>query len=264
MANSLDIIVCTYGPNSQHFLDDCLKSIYLQTFKEAKTYVISSGDYKPQINGPLDVIHKHYYSRMHFPEAINEGVRHGTSDRILLCNDDILMQKNCVERLLKQSIKHPRTVFNPISNCDNSKFYSLPMGFYVDKKIGLFESTQYKYQDTEPFRDDIIESATLLPSPIEGNIPAIYAAFYCTMMTRKTWNEVGGIDTTLRTGQDDFDFAIRARDIGINSAIALDAFCFHYSGATADLHLSKEDRMFNIDHFNKKWAHKGIQLEQLK
>lgn len=262
---SVDIIVCTYGPNGQKYLDDCLLSIQKQTYKDKKVYVISSGEFKPEINCSMDIVHKHYHSRMHFPEAVNEGVKLGTGSHILLCNDDIILQKQCLERLISHIDQDPKLILNPISPCDNNRFYYLPMAFNYEGKTGFFEQNQYKHDDIYPkYVSDIIESGGLFPSPIKGRLQLQFAAFYCTLMTRNTWKEVGGIDTTLRTGQDDLDFALRAKDIGIKCAATLDAFCFHYSGATADIHLSKSDRMFNIDHFNKKWSHKGIFLEQLK
>ncbi len=264
---SVDIIIATYSSYGQKYLDDCLLSIQRQTLKDKKVYVVSSGDYKPQINTTLDVNHFHYLRRLHFPEAVNEGVKRSSSDHILICNDDIIMQKDCLANILKHSLENPTMILNPVSTCDNGKFFSLPIHFKLREFFHMFESSQYKHDQISPhYVNEIIESMAISPYP-DANIGMLYvqfAAFYCTIMSRKIWNDVGGIDTALKTGQDDLDFCLRAKNIGIRSAICLDAYAFHYSGATADIHLTKDDRMFNIDHFNKKWTSKGISIPQLK
>ncbi len=260
----IDIIVCSYGPESQKFLDDCLLSIQRQTYKDKKVYVVSSGDYKPQINCSLDVIHKHYLGRMHFPEAVNEGVKLGTSPYILLCNDDIIMQKDCLKNMLLELQKYPNLIINPTSNCDNGKSFNETIGFKLREFIHVFEANQYLHKDISPhYVNEIIDNMQLFSKPTNAFVPVQFAAFYCTLMSRKTWNDVGGIDTKLKTGQDDLDFCLRAREKNIHSMIFFGAFCFHFSGATANIHLTKEDRMFNIDHFNQKWLGK-VSIPQIK
>ncbi len=260
----IDIIIPTYSSSGQRYLDDCLESIKKQSYKEYKVYVISSGDYKPTINTTLDVIHKHYMQRMHFPEAVNEGVKSGKSEYILLANNDIIMQKHCLESMLILLSSKDKLIVNPVSNCSNGKFYTMNIIFKMREFITSFESNQYTYQDIEPYRADIMESMTTWPGIVNGFFPLEFCAFFCTAMKRSTWNDVGGIDTALRTGQDDFDFCLRARQIGVKSVVSLNSFCFHYSGITANEHLTKEDRQFNIDHFNKKWKNQGIVLPNVK
>ncbi len=141
----------------------------------------------------------------------------------------------------------------------------MPLGFKKREFTFAFESNKYAHQDISPHHVDcIIESAGLIPLPVGGKIPIRYCAFFCTAMTRKTWNDVGGIDTALKTGQDDLDFCLRAMEVGIRPYVCLDAFVFHYSGSTADIHLTDDDRSFNINHFNEKWKSKGISLPTIK
>lgn len=261
----VDIIVCCYGANSQKYLDDCLLSIQKQTFKEKQVYVISSGDFVPKINGSMDVIHKHYHSRMHFPEAINEGVTRSRSENILLCNDDIIMQKDCIEKMMSHLEADPTKIINPTSTCDNGRSFKLPLGFMLRSFPHIFEANHFTYEQISPhYLNEIIDSFSILDNVLKQEIRVEFTAFYCTLMKRSTWDKVGGIDTALKTGQDDLDFCIRAREIGFKPVIYLDAFCFHYSGATADIHLTKDDRIWNIDYFNEKWSDKGIQIQKLK
>ncbi len=258
----IDIVIATYGPNGQRFLDDCLLSIQKQTHKEKQVYVISSGDFKPQINCSMDVIHKHYLRRMHFPEAVNEGVKAGSSEHILLCNNDIIMQKDCIETMLKNM--KDRSIINPISTCSNGRFYNIPLAFKMRDFAIAFESNQYKYEDVAHYKNEIIESMGSYPGASAGWFPIQFCAFFCTLMKRSTWDEVGGIDIILKTGQDDFDFCLRAKQKGIDSIVSLNSFCFHYSGITANEHLTKEDRQFNVNHFNEKWKNHGISLPNIK
>ncbi len=258
-----DILVICYGPGCQKYLDDCLKSIERQTDKNHKVYVISSGDYNPQtqLSTSMDVSSKHFHQRMHFPEAVNEGVKLTRSENILICNDDIIMQKDCLKTLVEEIEKHPDRIINPTSTCDNGRFFDLPLGFKMRGFLHLFDANHYTHDQISPhYVHEIINSMHILNPMVPGEMIVKYAAFYCTMMKRSTWNTVGGIDTKLKTGQDDLDFCLRAKAHGISSFITHKALAFHYSGASADIYLTKEDRQWNIDYFNKKWESKGIKL----
>ncbi len=261
----MDIIIATYGPDGQKFLDDCLQSISRQTCKDYQVYLISSGDFKPAINSSVDVIHKHFLGRLHYPAAVHEGVKLGNSEHILLCNDDIIMNKDLVDRMVNRLTHEPNLIINPLSPCSNGRFYVMPLGFKKRDFQFVFDSNKYSHSDISPHHvDDIIESGGLVPYPVGGKIPVKFCAFFCTAMTRKTWNDVGGIDTALKTGQDDLDFCLRAAEIGIKPVVCFDSFAFHYSGSTADIHLTDEDRKFNVNHFNEKWRSKGISLPIIK
>lgn len=268
----LDILLASYGPHSQPYLNACLKSLERQTFKDFKGYLVSSGDFKPQIDTSLSNFkHLHYSKRHHFPEAIQEAYnyskRQDASDLIMLLNDDTILGKETLEKMVQHfrlnmnnfSHLNERLILNSLSNCDNAKFYLLKLGFKKRDFEFIFESNQYKMSDIEPHIDDIIENPFTYSF---GRIFVQMVCFYGTMMTRKLYESVGGICPEYKTGKDDLDFCLRAKNIGARTEIALDSFIFHFSGISNDIYVTEEDKLFNQNLFNERFKAQGLRVEK--
>ncbi len=241
----LSVLIACYGEQSQRYLNLCLKSLNSQTFQDFETVIISSGDSKP-VTRMRDwrVTHIHSPKRMHFPAAITRAyeISDHTTECILLLNDDAIMAKDCIEKMLHVATNVP-VIVNPRSNCDdNSRFY------FTDSP---FRKLQYRIEEMEDLCDQAIGFDDRFPFTLIKQ-PMVH--FYCTMLQRKIWNEVGGVDINLRTGYDDRDFCIRAGRKGYESIVAMHAYALHASGATADLHLSQNDRNFNEEYFKQKFS----------
>ncbi len=247
----LSILIATYLREAQPYLDACLKSVEAQTFRDFETVLVSSGDYLPKAN-----VDKHHHSptRLHFPPAIHKAfdLASKESELILLLNDDVIMHQTCLQELVNGIDLMGNVILNPMSNCDNGRLYKTR--FFCHRDHGFpqeISNQQYRIDTIEPIVDDIIYR-TFTSRPIY--FPIQWNAFYCTMFRRTTWDVVGGIDHEFRTGQDDLDFCMRAHQKGIQSGIYTSAFAFHFSGVSADLSLTTEDRQFGIDRFHQKWG----------
>ncbi len=247
MANKLSILIASFGPQSQRYLNLCFKSLEAQTFQDFEVVWISSGDFKPTYQsqpGRRFTMGKgfHVPERLHFPAAIAKAyeLSDPNSEYVLLLNDDVVMARTCIEKLYHVASRVPCLV-NPRSNCDdNSRFY------YTDSP---FKEVQYKIDEMEKLADSAINFEDHYPFTLLKQ-PMVH--FYCTMFSRKMWEDVGGIDIILRTGFDDRDMSMRAVEKGYVPLIAMHAYALHASGATADLHLSQSDRNFNLEYFKQK------------
>lgn len=241
----ISVLIACFGEQSQRFLDLCLKSLNSQTVQDFETIVVSSGDFR--VNASMrewNTKHFHVPERMHFPKAITFAYSQSNpeSECILLLNDDAVMARSCIEKLYEASRKIP-VIVNPRSNCDdNSRFYWTHTPF---------DKLQYTIEEMEVLCDKAISFEDNFPLALVKQ-PMVH--FYTTMMQRKIWEDVGGVDVNYLSGFDDRDFCIRATKKGYVPLIAMHAYCLHASGSTADPHLSQNDRNFNEEYFKQKFS----------
>ncbi len=240
----LHIYAAAYGDQSQKFLDLMATSLDAQTFQDFAVTLVSSGEFVPKF--PPKHAHYHSDERLHYPSAIAKGyeISPKDSELILLLNDDVILHKDCLKTLVEM-VSVTEVIANPMSTCCNGRFYQAPLGAGEYR----FLKNQYSYDEIMPIVDDIIHRAAI-HSPMFFYTGMV--AFFCTMMRRTTWEKIGGIDTNFRTGFDDSDFSNRARQVGIPCGIVTNSFCLHFSGKSADLHLSLEDRKFNEKYYVEK------------
>lgn len=252
MNKPLVTIVCaTYLEENDRYLRTALKSIENQTYKNIEFILVSSGEYEPK-DLPDWVRHIHHSKRHHYPEAINSGFKYASKDSkyYFMINDDVIITKDAIENMVGV-IGESEIVLNPISNCDNGFKYHLVMGFFKNGDFIPMKQRFYRYDDLKDNHLDLMDTHSLYPW---GIVAQDFVCFYATMMPKTVWDKVGGLDNEYQTGQDDVDFSLRAKKIGIPCGIALNALIWHYGGATADIALTQENRAFNIDYFKKKWG----------
>ncbi len=243
MTPKISILLASYGPQSQKYLDLCFKSLEAQSFQDFEVIHVSSGDYEPQMKWGTDDKHYHSWPRLHFPAAVAKAheLSNPKSEFIMLLNDDVILTKHCVSQLYTAARSGPFLV-NPASNCDdNGRFYWR----YFDK----FSKLQYRIEEMEQIYHAVVD---FVPDQNFLLVKQPQVHFYCTMMQRRIWDVVGGIDANLKTGFDDADFCLRAQEFGVVPVIAMHAYALHGSGVSADLHLSQEDRAFNQKYFIEK------------
>lgn len=188
---------------------------------------------------------------MHYPEAVNFGVKQASENKYLfIMNDDVILTKDCLPNLIT-GIGDSQLIINPTSNCDNFSMYNIIMGY---EKNGQFETVNkrfYRYEEWEGIQDNLINARSVYPP---GIISRPFVCLYATLIPRKVWNIVGELDPNYKTGQDDVDYCKRAAQKGIYSGVALSSIAWHFGGVTADLALDKETRIENVEYYKKKWG----------
>lgn len=256
MAKNLSVILATYGPEGQKFLDLCLDSLSIQTYTDFNVILVSSGDYVSEYKPDhyrFEIKRMHSHQRFHFPKAVHEAYKYVEADteNILILNDDIILNKTFIHNMVNAlRFKGAEFILNPASNCDRGRLFWKDFEIKYNNKLFYYNTHQYKYEDIDMYDQMRIMHGDYMAEP---NIAFTnWCAFYATMMKKSTWDKVGGIDPEYRTGKDDLDFCLRAKKFGIQSALCMHAFALHFSGATADLYLTDEDRSFNEKHFELK------------
>lgn len=243
-------MLATYLAENQKYLDLALRSIKAQENVDIETIVVSSGDHIPTV--PDWVQHIHSADRLHYPSAINLGVKHTdqNSKYIMLLNDDVVLTKNALHEM-SECCGDRDFILNPISNCDNHWLYLfVPTILGKDGNLVHFPERFYRWDDWAPYHDELITQVSRHPRFI-WQAPMV--CFYATMIPRKVWNVVGELDANFKTGYDDQDYSVRAREKKISLGIAASALIWHSGGVTADIAITQDDRKFNVEYYNTKW-----------
>lgn len=256
----INIIVITYGEYTTPLMNSCLKSLNAQSFKDFKILSASSGTFIPEINNELRASlfgkhdHWHLEEMKHFPEKAKylEQFIDQDCEYIAILNDDVILNHKCLEYMLLSfgMVNNQPMIMEPQSNCEMGRLYVRPQRIEFKGVIRSYEQPQYRLADLSPDDIDHIIYGTYIH---DANLQITsWVAFYCAMMQRETYFKVGGIDPVYKTGQDDLDFCLRASKLGIPSAVTSSCFVLHYSGITADKVLTREERVFNVNHYNQK------------
>ena len=222
------------------YLSRCLRSILLFTSPIHEIIVVNNGSkgslYYVQENEKLKILHQDH--NLGWMDGINVGAKHARGDYLLFLNDDTQILDGDMEWLsrLIQPFKRENTgAVGPISNVVMGTQNFLNLGNYPKE----YETTM-----------------------LIG---------FCMLVSRKAYDEVGGLDAML-TGGDDLDFSIRLRSAGYKLVVRRDVFVYHHGFKTGQrVHGSDWTSAESIDKYNmglirkhgiKKW-HECNSLEVL-
>jgi len=249
----VSLIVVTYLKANDKYLDLCLRSINNLDYPREKLDIIlvSSGEYKPP-KPLIDLPIRHFHSekRLHFPEGVNFGVMHAAPDtqHLLLLNDDTILTKDSLHNLVWR-IGDADMILQPISNCDNMCFYSLCLSYKKGQELKVFDKRFYRYDDVKEDTQYMMNAQSNYPP---GIFLRDFVCFYATLIPKRVWDKVGPMDIRFMTGQDDCDYCLRAKKLGIPAAVELSSLIWHAGGVSADQVLTMEIRKANIEYYRAK------------
>jgi GT2 family glycosyltransferase len=143
----------------------------------------------------------------------------------------------------------------PISPCDNHFKYALHFPFQHEGQTKLLTSRFYKYDILKPLADGLMDADSYYP---QGAICTDKLCLFAVLIPRSTWNKIGPMDEGFNTGQSDYDYSLRARDLNIPRLIALDSVVWHFGGATSENGHTKEQREKNTAYFRAKWPKESL------
>jgi GT2 family glycosyltransferase len=143
--------------------------------------------------------------------AVNQGVREAQGEHLLVLNDDVRLERECVVRLLRyfpdpELFAVVPAILSPLSRCGDE-----------GGKAGVWTAGLVEIQETV--------SATVHPT--------LFAVGCCFLCRRSDWSALGGYDAVYAPFLwEDVDLSFRAWRRGLRVLHAPEAVCHHEGSAT--------------------------------
>lgn len=186
---------------------------------------------------------------LNFSESCNIGVANSNNNNIFIANDDIILSKNTLEELVKNTSDD--TITGPDSNCN--------LGFQTDYAYTIKDIPLVPAMTLEQVKDIIPEIYNL--NTIKKDIvKRDWLAFFAIMLTRKCFNDVGKLDENFVYDREDLDWCVRASQINKNFRQIFSSYCFHFGGISrkrkhVELGLKHDlDQEHNETYYKSKWG----------
>jgi GT2 family glycosyltransferase len=162
-----------------------------------------------------------------FTDSANDGLSRAGGDILLLLNSDTEVEEDSLPRLVEAFRASPRLgVASPrLLNPDGSPQWSggrtptLPWLFLLASGLPAALAAVPGYRRLRPVRSDA-----------GGRIDWVTGA--AMAIRRRTWEDVGPLDTRFRFYGQDLDFCLRAGDAGWRVALVRDSRVVHVGGAS--------------------------------
>jgi len=237
--NSITIIIPNL--NGEDFLPACLESLKTAIDKakinieiilvdnassDTSPEIFTSFCQKNKINHQLISLKKNFG----FAGAVNRGVEVAKYDWVLICNNDLKIDKNWflfISDIIKNN-SDPKlaTITGTVLNYNGTKFESQGLKFYYSGKCDNISNGKEFYK---------IEDCSLKIKKIWGASAAL------TLYNKNILSKVGGFDEDFFAYEEDVDLSLRLHNLGYITLYIPEALSYHLGGATSS-------RMGNFRH----------------
>jgi len=231
---NFSIIIPNY--NGSEFITDCLHTLY-QSIK------LCSGQFEIIIvdnastDNSLDLI-KDFFSQYRstklntkiyqlkintgFAQAVNFGINHSQYDYVVICNNDLTLEKNWFQ-LISKTIENNKnskiaTFFGTVLNKDGTKFES--QGFKFDIVGRVKNISNHK-----PFKKSLLKNNQI----VWGTSAAL------VVYQKEIIKKIGLFDKTFFAYQEDVDLSLRLAKLQYKTLYTPSAICYHLGGGTSKL-----------------------------
>lgn len=230
----------------------CLDSLKKQGMKDIEVVVYScvSKDLHNQMAKDFYLPNFRFYhdeEKTYYAAKCNRAVAKANPDSkyLLLGSDDIIFSYGALTNMVKWAADYDMIV-NPFCNTD--------LGFYFHGELEFKGLKLNKFMRIEELSQPHAVWAIESHEPAMNLlIPTPHNCFYATLVPRKVWNRVGQLEEKFKTGYEDTDYCMRAKQHGIPTFFTTGAFIFHFGGATSSKTVKDEDRVYNEATFKQKW-----------
>ena len=235
MSNPLVTCIVTHHLNENApYLKLCLDSILKSEGVDFEVICVADTAESPCYGlVPEEIVRRVWDKTLNTASAkINWAAQQARGKYLWIISDDVMVGKHAMKSMAVVMGEN-KLICNPMSNSDAGSQFWGDVGFPVKHSIEGFKSGN-------PTQElDVVETfvTTRMPLLVRANG---FVAFYCTMMSKAVWDEVGELDATMDYRHNDQDYCIRAAQLGIPSMINLGAFALHFGDKTIPKCVTKE------------------------
>ncbi|MBD3224532.1 MAG: glycosyltransferase [Caldithrix sp.] len=225
--NLITVVIPHY--NGKDILNDCLSSLYKNTFPFFETLLIDNGS----TDGSQKFIDQQYPQvkciqnkiNLGYAGACNQGIQLAKTPFILLLNNDTVMPANFLEQMY-QSITS-----NRLNAAVQPKILSIQDKRHFDYSGGAGgEMDQFGYPFARGRIFDLVEKDDGQYDDLTNDV---FWTSGCALLMRKSVaEEIGTLDEDFFAHQEEIDWNWRARLAGYNNKVTTVTHILHYSGYT--------------------------------
>ncbi|MBI2334905.1 glycosyltransferase family 2 protein [Candidatus Daviesbacteria bacterium] len=208
--------------NGESLLQDCLKSLERQSFKDFEIILVDNGS----TDNSIDFTEKNFpqvnivklQKNFGFAKAINTGAKKSLADYVVFLNNDTEVDKDWLKNLIACANCHPEviSVNSKLLNFQNRKIID-GVGILVNE-VGQARSIGWQEQDKGQFeKEQYIFGAT------GGG----------SLFRKADFVNAGGFDENYFMYSEEVDLAFRAQFLGYKSIFCPKAVVYHKHKATA-------------------------------
>ena len=237
MEPKCDIIVLTW--NQKSLIKEFTDSILENTITPSRLIIIDNAskdgtqDYLKTLKGneivKIEVIFNK--ENLGYVGGMNQGLVLSKSEYVCLMNNDVLVTKGWLSKMIKVAESHPQIgIVNPQSN---------NFGVFPPKGMSLNEFAQKLEQK---FNNEFVEFNTCIG--------------FCMLIKRKVIEKIGFLSTEFAPiFFEDTDFSMRAKKAGFLCVGALSAYVWHHEHKAVS-RMKEREEIFkrNKEKFEKKWG----------
>lgn len=216
----ISIVIPNY--NGEKFLEDCLQSIYKQSFKNFNVIIVDNAS----TDNSIDIIEKYKNildislirnnENLGFAKAVNIGIKHSNKKYVFLLNNDAILESNTLEELYN-SIRKDKKIFSIQSKM--IQYHNIEK---IDDAGDEYSILGWAYQTGNN------KSSKLYTEPREIFSSCAGAAIYRKDILEK----IGLFDENFFAYMEDVDIGYRAIIHGYRNVYCPDAVCYHVGSAT--------------------------------
>lgn len=232
-------LVSVVIPSKDHpeVLERCLKSFREKTDYRYYEWIVVDNGSNDENRAKMELLRKKYgftyiYEPMpfNFSKMCNMGVAQAGGDLILLLNDDIeIIERSWLRRMAGQALQpHTGAVGAKLwyANTQSIQHTGITnMGIGPSHKLITFPDDRDYYYGRNRITYDMI---------------GVTAA--CLMVSRKKYEEVGGLDETMAVAYNDVDFCFKLIEAGYYNVQRNDAVLYHYESLSRGLDEQDEEK----------------------
>lgn len=245
------IILPYHQLENQGYLDLFLQSLRNQGVNYQLIMIYSTPS-PPSIPSDISGIFAHHPEAQTYAQKVNKATQYilPEVEHVFLAQDDIILSANCLAKLIRDNEPY-QGVMNAASNCDNYWRYKAALFAPSNAEGKVIQLGRFmKLHEIKGFEEALMNE-------FHGPDIIMHVDFVCTYATlipKKLWLDLKGMNENYINGLEDVDFCLRAAQRGARSTISFNAFTFHFGGATSEGKILPEWTKGNREYFKKTWG----------
>lgn len=216
---TVTVVIPNY--NGKKYLDDCLRSLKKQTYRDFHVIIVDNGSTDGSVeyirNNHSDVEVIALNENTGFANAVNVGIKASDSEYVFLLNDDTVCEENVIESLVR-TMNRGKKLFSV-----QAKLLQLKNPELIDDSGDYYCALGWAFSPGRDKKSDFLKKQTVITSACAG------AAMYrCAL-----FEEIGYFDEKHFCYLEDVDIGYRARVKGFLNVCDPEAVVYHAGSGTS-------------------------------